>query len=58
VTAAPSTPEPAALKFPLVPAAHEGRAWFLPRAVVYWKTQDKLAAREAAQEEPGPIARG
>jgi len=42
-------PELAALRFPLVPAPYEGRAWFLPLAGEYWKTQDRLAAREAAK---------
>jgi glycine/D-amino acid oxidase-like deaminating enzyme len=44
-------PELAALTFPLVPAPYEGRAWFLPLAGEYWKTQDRLAAREAAKRE-------
>jgi glycine/D-amino acid oxidase-like deaminating enzyme len=33
------------LRFPLVPAPHEGRAWFLPVAGEWWKAQDRLAAR-------------
>ncbi len=42
-------PELAALRFPLVPAPYEGRAWFLPLAGEYWKTRDRLAAREASR---------
>jgi glycine/D-amino acid oxidase-like deaminating enzyme len=42
-------PELAALKFPLVPAPYEGRAWFLPFAGEYWKARDRLAAREASR---------
>ncbi|HEY5628467.1 MAG TPA: FAD-binding oxidoreductase [Candidatus Limnocylindrales bacterium] len=42
-----TAPELASLRFPLVPAPYEGRAWFLPFAGEYWKTQDRLAAREA-----------
>lgn len=33
------------LRFPLVPAPYEGRAWFLPVAGEWWKAQDRLAAR-------------
>lgn len=44
-----SAPELASLRFPLVPAPHEGRAWFLPLAGEYWKAKDRLAAREAAK---------
>jgi glycine/D-amino acid oxidase-like deaminating enzyme len=40
-------PELASLRFPLVPAPYEGRAWFLPLAGEYWKAKDRLAAREA-----------
>jgi glycine/D-amino acid oxidase-like deaminating enzyme len=40
-------PELASLRFPLVPAPYEGRAWFLPLAGEYWKARDRLAAREA-----------
>ncbi len=42
-------PELASLRFPLVPAPYEGRAWFLPLAGEYWKAKDRLAAREAAR---------
>jgi glycine/D-amino acid oxidase-like deaminating enzyme len=38
-------PALAELSFPLVPAPYEGRAWFLPFAGEWWKTQDRLAAR-------------
>jgi glycine/D-amino acid oxidase-like deaminating enzyme len=38
-------PALARLRFPLVPAPYEGRAWFLPVAGEWWKTQDRLAAR-------------
>jgi glycine/D-amino acid oxidase-like deaminating enzyme len=38
-------PALAQLRFPLVPAPYEGRAWFLPVAGEWWKTQDRLAAR-------------
>lgn len=38
-------PALAALRFPLVPAPYEGRAWFLPLAGEWWKTKDRLAAR-------------
>ncbi len=38
-------PTLASLSFPLVPAPYEGRAWFLPIAGEFWKTQDRLAAR-------------
>ena len=33
------------LKFPLVPAPYEGRAWFLPFAGEWFRLQDRLAAR-------------
>ena len=39
-------PELASLPFPIVPAPYEGRAWFLPLAGEWWKTKDRLAARE------------
>jgi len=42
-------PELAALRFPLVPAPYEGRAWFLPLAGEYWKARDRIAAREAGR---------
>lgn len=42
-------PELASLKFPLVPAPYEGRAWFLPLAGEYWKAKDRLAARDATK---------
>jgi len=42
-------PELASLRFPLVPAPYEGRAWFLPLAGEYWKAKDRLAAREASK---------
>lgn len=42
-----AAPELASLRFPLVPAPYEGRAWFLPLAGEYWKAKDRLAAREA-----------
>jgi glycine/D-amino acid oxidase-like deaminating enzyme len=40
-------PALASLRFPLVPAPYEGRAWFLPLAGEWWKTTDRLAARSA-----------
>lgn len=43
-----TAPELAALRFPLVPAPYEGRAWFLPFAGEYWKARDRMAAREDA----------
>ena len=49
-----TAPALASLKFPLVPAPYEGRAWFLPFAGEYWKAKDRLAARAAAQDEGGP----
>jgi glycine/D-amino acid oxidase-like deaminating enzyme len=42
-------PELASLRFPLVPAPYEGRAWFLPLAGEWWKAKDRLAARSAAK---------
>jgi glycine/D-amino acid oxidase-like deaminating enzyme len=42
-------PALASLRFPLVPAPYEGRAWFLPLAGEYWKAKDRRAAREAPQ---------
>ena len=42
-------PELATLRFPLVPAPYEGRAWFLPLAGEYWKAKDRLTAREASR---------
>ena len=41
-----SAPALAALRFPLVPAPYEGRAWFLPLAGEWWKTRDRIAARQ------------
>jgi glycine/D-amino acid oxidase-like deaminating enzyme len=35
----------ARLKFPLVPAPYEGRAWFLPLAGEWYRLKDRLAAR-------------
>jgi glycine/D-amino acid oxidase-like deaminating enzyme len=35
----------AKLKFPLVPAPYEGRAWFLPFAGEWYRLKDRLAAR-------------
>ena len=35
----------ARLKFPLVPAPYEGRAWFLPFAGEWYRLKDRLAAR-------------
>jgi len=49
-----AAPELAALRFPLVPAPYEGRAWFLPFAGEYWKAKDRLAAREAGTALPVP----
>lgn len=43
----------ASLRFPLVPAPYEGRAWFLPFAGEFWKLKDRLAARAAARGEKG-----
>jgi glycine/D-amino acid oxidase-like deaminating enzyme len=40
-------PALAKLRFPLVPAPYEGRAWFLPMAGEWWRMQDRLAARRA-----------
>ena len=48
-----AAPELASRRFPLVPAPYEGRAWFLPLAGEYWKTRDRLAAREAARAATG-----
>jgi glycine/D-amino acid oxidase-like deaminating enzyme len=42
-------PALASLRFPLVPAPYEGRAWFLPLAGEWWKTRDRLAARSRSQ---------
>jgi len=44
-----AAPELASLRFPLVPAPYEGRAWFLPLAGEYWKAKDRVAAREAGK---------
>jgi glycine/D-amino acid oxidase-like deaminating enzyme len=49
-------PELASLKFPLVPAPYEGRAWFLPLAGEYWKAKDRLTARDARKAEGAPKA--
>jgi len=40
-------PEPAVarLRFPLVPAPYEGRAWFLPMVGEWYRLKDRLAAR-------------
>ena len=46
-----SPPALASLRFPLVPAPYEGRAWFLPFAGEFWKAKDRLAARGAAKGE-------
>ena len=46
-----TAPALAGLRFPLVPAPYEGRAWFLPFAGEFWKTQDRLAARSAKAAE-------
>jgi glycine/D-amino acid oxidase-like deaminating enzyme len=51
-------PALAKLRFPLVPAPYEGRAWFLPMAGEWWRMQDRLGARGArpsAEAQPaGP----
>jgi glycine/D-amino acid oxidase-like deaminating enzyme len=51
-------PELASLRFPLVPAPYEGRAWFLPLAGEYWKAKDRLAEREARAATIGGAAAG
>lgn len=51
-----SPPALASLRFPLVPAPYEGRAWFLPFAGEYWKAKDRLAARAAARGVKGPTS--
>ena len=38
-------PALATLRFPLVPAPYEGRAWFLPLAGEWFRAKDRLAAR-------------
>jgi len=38
------------LRFPLVPAPFEGRPWFLPIVGEYFRTMDRIAAREGARE--------
>lgn len=43
-------PALATLRFPLVPAPYEGRAWFLPLAGEWWKSQDRLAARSRGRD--------
>jgi glycine/D-amino acid oxidase-like deaminating enzyme len=42
-------PALAAVRFPLVPAPYEGKAWFMPLAGEWWKLQDRLAARSRAR---------
>jgi glycine/D-amino acid oxidase-like deaminating enzyme len=38
------------LRFPLVPAPYEGRAWFLPFAGEWFRLQDRLAARSRGRD--------
>ena len=45
-------PALARLRFPLVPAPYEGRAWFLPLAGEWWRMRDRLAARAARDATP------
>jgi glycine/D-amino acid oxidase-like deaminating enzyme len=47
-------PTLARLRFPLVPAPYEGRAWFLPVAGEWWKTRDRLAARSRGRTAARP----
>jgi glycine/D-amino acid oxidase-like deaminating enzyme len=42
-------PALATLRFPLVPAPYEGRAWFLPFAGEYWRLRDRLAKRDGSE---------
>jgi hypothetical protein len=53
-------PALAKLRFPLVPAPYEGRAWFLPMAGEWWRLQDRLGARRGAAaregQSVGPLA--
>jgi glycine/D-amino acid oxidase-like deaminating enzyme len=55
-------PALAKLRFPLVPAPYEGRAWFLPFAGEWWRMRDRVAARAArdasATSDPEPVAGG
>jgi glycine/D-amino acid oxidase-like deaminating enzyme len=37
------------LRFPIVPAPFEGRPWFLPIVGEYFRTRDRLAARESSR---------
>jgi glycine/D-amino acid oxidase-like deaminating enzyme len=50
-----AAPEVASLRFPLVPAPYEGRAWFLPLAGEYWKARDRMALREAVRTAPPTV---
>jgi glycine/D-amino acid oxidase-like deaminating enzyme len=43
----------ARLKFPLIPAPYEGRAWFLPFVGEYFRMQDRLALRGVSPGDPG-----
>jgi glycine/D-amino acid oxidase-like deaminating enzyme len=49
-------PALASLRFPLVPAPYEGRAWFMPLAGEWWKLQDRLAKRSRNASGSGGTA--
>ena len=51
VLAGGEAPALAAVKFPLVPAPYEGRAWFLPAVGEYFRFRDWRAGREASKED-------
>jgi glycine/D-amino acid oxidase-like deaminating enzyme len=45
-------PALAKLRFPIVPAPYEGRAWFLPFAGEFFRFRDRMAAREKVPQPP------
>ena len=44
-------PALARLRFPIVPAPYEGRAWFLPVVGEWFRMRDRMAARATGREE-------
>ena len=44
------------LRFPLVPAPYEGRAWFLPLVGEWFRLKDSMAARGLLAASPTPAA--
>jgi glycine/D-amino acid oxidase-like deaminating enzyme len=45
-------PTVARLRFPLIPAPYEGRAWFMPLLGEAFRAQDRLDARKSPKESP------